>query len=109
MSAILLMNAADSKLQGLLPELYHHAGSFPISGFLVTILPENTDSLIMIERSMWWLHIVGILIFLNYIPFSKHFHILLAFPNTYYSKLKVRGDLDNLQSVTNEVKLMMLA
>jgi heterodisulfide reductase subunit C len=107
MSAILLMNAADSKLQMLVPEIYHSAGSFPISGFLVALLPENTDSLIMIERSMWWLHIVGILIFLNYIPFSKHFHILLAFPNTYYSKLKARGDLDNLQSVTNEVKLMM--
>lgn len=107
MSAILLMNAADSKLQLLAPEMYHSAGFFPVSGFLVALLPDNIDSLIMIERSMWWLHIVGIFLFLNYIPFSKHFHILLAFPNTYYSKLKLKGNLDNLQSVTNEVKLMM--
>ncbi len=107
MSAILIMNASDSKLQILAPELYHSAGSFPISGWLINLLPENIDSLILIERSMWWVHIIGIFIFLNYVPFSKHFHILLAFPNTYYSNLRVKGDLNNLVSVTNEVKMMM--
>lgn len=107
MSAILLMNAADLKLQMLGADGYHHVGSFPISGLLVSFLPENISSLIVVERSMWWIHIVGILIFLNYVPYSKHFHIILAFPNTYYSKLIAKGELDNLQSVTNEVKLMM--
>jgi heterodisulfide reductase subunit C len=70
-------------------------------------MPDNIDALIGIERTTWWIHIIGILIFLNYVPFSKHFHIFLAFPNTWYSKLYPKGELDNLQSVTNEVKLMM--
>lgn len=107
MSAILVMNAADFKLQELALEGYHHVGSFPVSSFLVGLLPDNADSLVLIERSMWWVHIIGILIFLNYVPFSKHFHILLAFPNTYYSNLKPLAQFNNLESVTNEVKLMM--
>lgn len=107
MSAILLMNAADYKLQLLGTDGYHSVGSFPVSSMLLSILPENASSLIVIERSMWWVHIIGILIFLNYVPFSKHFHILLAFPNTYYSNLKPLGEFDDLQSVYNEVKLMM--
>lgn len=107
MSAILVMNAADFKLQELAAEGYHHVGSFPISSFLVGLLPDNANSLVLIERSMWWVHIIGILIFLNYVPFSKHFHILLAFPNTYYSNLKPLGQFANLESVSNEVKLMM--
>lgn len=61
----------------------------------------------MIERSAWWLHIVGILFFLNYLYYSKHLHILLAFPNTYYGKLEAKGKLNNLDSVTQEVMLMM--
>ncbi|MBT8268068.1 MAG: (Fe-S)-binding protein, partial [Bacteroidia bacterium] len=60
-----------------------------------------------IERTAWWLHIIGILGFLNYLYYSKHLHILLAFPNTYYGSLQPKGQLDNLESVTNEVKLMM--
>ena len=107
MSAILIMNASDYKLQLLNSESYHAAGSFPISGFLLPILPESTSTLILLERSMWWVHIVGIFLFLNYIPFSKHFHILLAFPNTYYSNLKSKGELNNLQSVSDEVRMMM--
>lgn len=107
MSAILIMNAADYKLQLALTEGYHHAGSFPVSSMLFNLLPNDPSSLILIERSMWWIHIIGILIFLNYVPYSKHFHILLAFPNTYYSNLKPLGEFDNLQSVTDEVKLMM--
>ena len=107
MSAILIINAADYKLQMLGSEAYHSAGSFPVSSMLLSILPDNASTLIIFERSMWWVHIIGILIFLNYVPFSKHFHILLAFPNTYYSNLKPLGEFDDLQSVTNEVKLMM--
>ena len=60
-----------------------------------------------IERTAWWLHIIGILIFLNYLYYSKHLHILLAFPNTYFADLNAKGKIDNLESVTKEVKLMM--
>ncbi len=67
----------------------------------------STQSLILIERSAWWLHIVGILFFLNYLYYSKHLHILLAFPNTYFGKLDAKGKLRNLDSVTQEVMLMM--
>src|SRR5207244_2022574 len=59
------------------------------------------------ERICWWFHILGILAFLNYIPYSKHFHIFLAFPNTYYSNLQPKGKFSNMESVTNEVKLML--
>jgi heterodisulfide reductase subunit C len=61
----------------------------------------------LIERTVWWAHIIGILVFLNYLYYSKHLHILLAFPNTYYGSVKPKGQLDNLEAVTNEVKLMM--
>jgi len=107
MSAIILMNAADFKLQMLGAAHYHETGSFPISSFLVGFMPDSIGTLIIIERTTWWIHIIGILIFLNYVPYSKHFHIFLAFPNTWYSKLNPFGELDNLESVTNEVKLMM--
>jgi len=60
-----------------------------------------------IERGMWWIHILGILAFLNYLPYSKHFHILLAFPNTFYSNLKAKGQFTNMKSVTDEVKMML--
>jgi heterodisulfide reductase subunit C len=66
----------------------------------------STESLIFIERFCWWFHIVGIFIFLNYLPYSKHFHIMLAFPNTYFSNLEKKGKFTNMESVTNEVKLM---
>ncbi len=111
MSAFLTMNAADYKLQLIKHEHYYFkegiVGSFPISGFLVNILPQNPGTLITIERSMWWIHIIGILIFLNYLYISKHYHILLAFPNTFYAKLPPLGKWDNLESVKREVELMM--
>ena len=107
MSAIIVMNGADLKLQMIGADHYHQAGAFPISQFLVGFLPDNMGTLVIIERTAWWLHIIGILFFLNYVPYSKHFHIFLAFPNTFYSKLFPKGKLDNLESVTNEVKLMM--
>ena len=110
MSLFLLMNAADAHLQNL-PEVFRHyekAGSFPISQFLSPIFDGMSIQLVyMLERTFWWLHITGILIFLNYLYFSKHLHILLAFPNTYFADLNAKGKMDNLQSVTNEVKLMM--
>lgn len=108
MFLFLTMNAADFQLQQIGADHYAQAGSFPISQFIAVLfqgLPEAT--LIGIERTAWWMHIVGILFFLNYLYYSKHLHILLAFPNTYYGKLTPKGQLPNLESVTNEVKLMM--
>lgn len=107
MVAFLTMNAADYKLQELGLENYHKAGSFPVSQYLSALLPSSAQSLILIERSCWWFHILGIFAFLNYLPYSKHFHIILAFPNTWYSKLNPKGELNNMESVNNEVKAML--
>jgi heterodisulfide reductase subunit C len=101
MCLFLTMNATDAPFQQM------NSGNV-ISGFIApwfTGLSENT--LHVIERSAWWLHILGILVFLNYLYFSKHLHILLAFPNTYFGSVEPKGQLNNLESVTNEVKLMM--
>ncbi|MFY0714298.1 (Fe-S)-binding protein [Seonamhaeicola sp. NFXS20] len=101
MTLFLIMNATDVSFQSM------NNGNV-ISQFIApwfSNLPEVT--LHIIERAAWWLHIVGILIFLNYLYFSKHLHILLAFPNTYYGSLKPKGQFNNLESVTKEVKLMM--
>ena len=107
MAAFLFMNAADYKLQGLGAAHYVAAGSFPISQFLTGILPADIGTLIVLERFFWWFHILGVLAFLNYLPLSKHLHILLAFPNTYFSNLKQKGQFDNMPSVTAEVKSML--
>ncbi|MES2418395.1 MAG: 4Fe-4S dicluster domain-containing protein [Bacteroidota bacterium] len=107
MTAFLLMNAADSKLQVLGESHYITAGAFPVSAYLQNFLPANAASLIAIERTCWWFHIVGIFAFLNYLPYSKHFHILFAFPNTYFSNLEPKGEFTNMASVTNEVKAML--
>jgi heterodisulfide reductase subunit C len=112
MVLFLVMNATDYQLQ--LNGANHYAqetgiaGSFPVSQFLLPLFDGlNNATLIVIERVAWWLHILGILFFLNYLYYSKHLHILLAFPNVYFSKLDPMGEFDNLESVTNEVKLMM--
>lgn len=109
MAALLKMNAADYVLQSRGSEHYLNAGSFPISSWLIApIFSSFSDgTLILIERTAWWFHIIGIFAFMNYLPFSKHFHIILAFPNTYYSNLKPKGDFNNMESVTQEVKLML--
>ncbi len=107
MSAFLLMNASDYKLQQLIPERSLSSSTFPVSSLLGNLLPTNTGMLVASERLFWWMHIVGIFIFLNYLPYSKHFHILMAFPNTYYSKLTPSGELNNMASVTNEVKAIL--
>jgi ferredoxin len=108
MGALLKMNACDQILQMRGAEHFVNAGSFPISQFLVPFFQSwSTDSLIIMERIFWWFHILGIFAFMNYLPFSKHFHVILAFPNTYYSNLKAKGELNNMASVTQEVKLML--
>jgi heterodisulfide reductase subunit C len=110
MSLFLLMNAADFHLQNIPGGFGHYSqvGSFPISQFIAPIFNGLSESLVMmIERAAWWMHIIGIVLFLNYLYFSKHLHILLAFPNTYFANLNPLGQFDNLESVTKEVKLMM--
>ncbi len=112
MLLFLTMNAADLSLQLRGAEHYAQAsgvvGAFPISQFIAPLF-ENLDtaSVILIERVAWWMHILGILVFLNYLYYSKHLHILLAFPNTYFARLQPQGEFDNLEAVTKEVKLMM--
>lgn len=112
MVLFLTMNATDLQLQ--LQGAQHYAseagivGAFPVSQYLLPILDGlSVSTLIIIERTAWWLHIVGILIFLNYLYYSKHLHILLAFPNVYFSNLDNLGKFRNLEAVTNEVKLML--
>ncbi len=104
MTALILMNAADQNLQLKHHPNYHSAGSFPVSQFFVPMLSGfSLSNLILIERFFWWFHIIGIFAFLNYLPFSKHLHILLAFPNTYFSNLKSKGEFTTLDSVTDVV------
>ncbi|MEM9687039.1 MAG: (Fe-S)-binding protein [Bacteroidota bacterium] len=108
MLLFLSMNAADFQLQQLGATHYDQAGAFPVSQFIVPLLDGFSEAtLIAIERTAWWLHIIGILSFLNYLYYSKHLHILLAFPNTWYAALTPKGQFSNLESVTKEVKLML--
>ncbi len=110
MTLFLTMNGADYAIQLNYPEndIYIRAGSYPVSQFLVPILQDfSLDNLILIERFSWWCHILGIFIFLNYLYYSKHLHILLAFPNTYYANLEPKGKFKNISSITTEVKLML--
>ena len=110
MTLFLLMNASDLHLQNV-PGGYSHfikAGSFPISQFIEPLFNGMSNELVMLLSELfWWLHIIGILVFMNYLYYSKHLHILLAFPNTYFANLNPEGQFDNLASVTNEVKLIM--
>lgn len=110
MTLFLLMNASDLHLQNI-PGGFSHfikAGSFPVSQFLEPLFNGVSSELVMLLNELfWWLHIIGILIFMNYLYYSKHLHILLAFPNTYFADLNAKGQLSNLEAVTNEVKLMM--
>jgi len=101
MSLFLLMNATDTSFQAM------NTGNV-ISQFIAPWFENMSESSIhFIERSAWWLHIIGILIFLNYLYFSKHLHILLAFPNTYYGSVNPKGQLDNIDAVTKEVQMML--
>ena len=108
MFAFILMNTSDQILQSRNIDHYITAGAFPISSLIVPFLDNlTTSNLIFIERFTWWFHILGILAFLNYVLISKHLHIFFAFPSTYYANLNKLGKFDNLDSVTNEVKLML--
>lgn len=108
MTAFLTMNGADYALQQSGEPGYVQAGAFPISGMFSGFFSQfSVGTLIAIERTAWWYHIVGILLFLIYIPMSKHFHIFLSFPNVYYSNLNKLGKFTNMDKVTAEVKLMM--
>lgn len=108
MVLFLTMNAADYQLQQLGAEHYTKAGAFPVSQYISGLFEGmSISSLIILERVAWWLHIVGILFFLNYLYYSKHLHILLAFPNTFYGRVTPKGKFKNLDAVTAEVKLML--
>jgi heterodisulfide reductase subunit C len=108
MSLFLSMNAADAVLQSKGDAYYFSTGTFFISGF-ITPLFENwsIQSLLIYERTAWWLHIIGIFAFLNYLPYSKHLHVLLAFPNAYYTRLQPQGVIKNMPEVQNEVLYAM--
>lgn len=107
MTAFFTMNTADWVLQqrGVLAE----HGSFPVSSGLIAPLFSNLgdSTLVFLERGAWWFHFVGILFFMNYLYYSKHLHIILAFPNTWFANLQPKGKFNNLDSVTKEIKLMM--
>lgn len=101
MSLFLIMNATDIYFQQA------NSGNI-ISQYISPLFSSlSLFEIQVVERTAWWLHIVGILVFLNYLYYSKHLHILLAFPNTYFADLNAKGKFDNLESVTKEVKLMM--
>ena len=105
MSLFLFMNATDRALQLQGHEHYHDTGNFVISGLIAPALElMDTSTLVVMERGCWWLHIIGIFAFLNYLPYSKHLHIMLAFPNAYYARLEPMGKMHNMESVQNEVK-----
>ncbi|MBL7815657.1 MAG: (Fe-S)-binding protein [Saprospiraceae bacterium] len=107
--AIFSMNGADAVLQTKLPEKYHHVSPFAISSWLGPSLLGRWDAhlLVGLERFGWWLHYFVVLAFLNYLPFSKHLHIILAFPNTFFAKLNPRGEISNMPIIMNEVRTSM--
>jgi heterodisulfide reductase subunit C len=109
MTLFLTMNAADKALQ---IRGHGHYGdvqtAFLISGFITPIFQSfDTATLVAIERTAWWLHIAGIFVFLNYLPYSKHLHIVLAFPNTYFARLKPQGKMVNMPEIQQEVMYAM--
>ncbi len=107
MTAILTMNAADQILQTR-DSHYAATGSLFFSSYLIPLFENlETTSLIIIERFAWWFHIIGILCFAVYVTYSKHLHIFLAFPNTYFASLEPKGHITNMPVVTNEVKSML--
>lgn len=108
MLAFFKMNAADYLLMSKEGVLH---GSFPISSALIAPIYDSfgfsNNFLSLIERGSWWFHFVGILFFMNYLYYSKHLHIIFAFPSTWYANLEPKGKFNNLESVTQEIKLMM--
>ncbi|KQS32728.1 (Fe-S)-binding protein [Dyadobacter sp. Leaf189] len=108
MIAILTMNASDSVLQKVGHPHYPVTGDFLVSSFLQPLFSNwDTAALVIYERVAWWLHIIGILGFAVYLTYSKHLHIVLAFPNTYFARLKPKGEMYNMPEITSEVKVML--
>jgi heterodisulfide reductase subunit C len=110
MSLFLFLNASDTLLQARGVDHYaaYPTGNFIISQYLQPVLNGvSNNGLEMIERGCWWLHIVGIFAFLNYLPYSKHLHIVLAFPNAYYARLQPMGKMENMESIQKEVLYAM--
>jgi heterodisulfide reductase subunit C len=110
MSLFLILNASDTLLQtrGVTHYAAHPTGNFLISEYLHPLLSGlGNDGLQLTERGSWWLHIAGIFAFLNYLPYSKHLHIILAFPNTYYARLQPKGEMENMESIQKEVLYAM--
>ncbi len=108
MLLFLILNTSDRALQLQGNEHYHDTGNFIISGFFSESLSSGSSSTLLgLERGAWWLHIVGIFTFLNYLPYSKHLHIILAFPNAYYARLEPKGEMKNMPAVQKEVLYAM--
>jgi heterodisulfide reductase subunit C len=110
MSFFLTLNASDTLLQSRGLEHYsqHLTGNFIVSQYLHPLLNGlGNEGLMTVERTCWWLHIVGIFAFLNYLPYSKHLHIILAFPNAYYARLQPKGEMNNMPEVQKEVLYAM--
>src|SRR6185503_13292059 len=108
MLLFLTLNSTDRSLQLQGHEHYTDTGSFLVSGFFSSSLTSSSAStLIGIERGAWWLHILGIFAFLNYLPYSKHLHIILAFPNAYFARLQPMGKMENMPAIQNEVLYAM--
>lgn len=108
-TGIFTMNGADTVLQGIDPVHYPSTGSLPISSWLGPLLfgGMEAETLMMVERFGWWLHLMVVFGFIIYLPYSKHLHIFLAFPNVYFSKLTSRGKMENMPEIMNEVKSML--
>ncbi len=106
---IFSMNGADTLLQQVDPQHYPNTGALAVSSWLGPALfgGLEADTLVFVERFGWWLHLLMVLGFLNYLPISKHLHILLAFPSTYFARTKSRGEMQNMPEIMNEVKSMM--
>jgi heterodisulfide reductase subunit C len=108
---IFTMNGTDMVIQqnNMDPDHYPNTGNLAVSSWLGPMLFGGLDfeTLHVLERTGWWLHILMVFLFLNYLPYSKHLHILLAFPNTYYASVKPRGEMENMPAIMNEVKSMM--
>lgn len=108
MGAFLCMNAADQVAAQMGVPQYTTVGAYPVSSMLQGLfVGMSPETVVAFERGFWWFHIIGIFAFLNYLPYSKHFHIVLAFPNTYFSKLEPRTEMSNMPRVTGEVMSMM--
>jgi hypothetical protein len=102
MLALLFLGAAEANIDG------NNVEGWLISSQLAPLLSGFEQSTLhIIERGAWWFHIIGILLFLNYLPFSKHFHVIMAFPNVWHSKLEPAGQFSNMESVKKEVEMMM--